>query len=93
VVVSLTAEPSLSELGIVREARGWVRIGRLPGPRMWSLAFMRVERLPWGRWQWRWRAWDCVKLPGGGHPHATKIHKSLRAAKEYCEGIVNGAMP
>jgi hypothetical protein len=72
--------------GMRAEAGGWVRLGKRPGPVMWSYGFMRVERVLRG-----WRAWDVLRVPELRPTHPTTIHKRLRDAKEHCEAIVGDA--
>ena len=67
-----------------QKADGWVRMGRRPGPVMWSYGFMRVERVPDG-----WRAWDVLRVPVVRATYPTTIHKTLRAAKDHCQQIVD----
>lgn len=72
--------------GMYPEPGGWVRLGKRPGPVMWSYGFMRVERVLRG-----WRAWDVLRVPDLRATHPTTIHKTLRNAKKHCVAIVDGA--
>lgn len=73
--------------GMATEPGGWVRIGKRPGPVMWSYGFMRVERVWPGP---RWRAWDVLRVPELRPMHPTTVHRTLLEAKAHCEKVVNG---
>jgi hypothetical protein len=81
----------LRKLGAVQEAGGWARMGTRPGPVMWSLAFMRIEKVYRGRPMWR--AWDTLRVSDVRLMHPTTLHKTLKAAKAHCESVVNGVAP
>lgn len=67
----------------VKLAGGWYRVGTRPGPIMYVLDFMRVEKTSRG-----WRAWDVMKVPTIRPTYPTTIHRSLRSAQKHCEEIV-----
>lgn len=78
---------TVAAVGLSRPDR-WSRLGKRPGPVMYALDFMRVERVPHGRSGWRWRAWDVLRVPEIRPTNPTTIHRTLRAAKGHCESIV-----
>jgi hypothetical protein len=63
----------------------WTKLGKSPGPVMWSYGFMRVERTNSG-----WRAWDVLRVPQIRPMFPTTIHKTLRDAKKHCEQVCAG---
>lgn len=67
------------------EPGGWTRLGKRPGPVMRALGFMRIERTSRG-----WRAWGVLRVSLVRPMYATTTHKTLRAAKQHCQQIVNG---
>jgi hypothetical protein len=72
----------------VNDGMNWQKVGDYPGPVMYVLGFMRIERVPYGHVKWRFRAWDVLRVPAARPTYPTKIFKTLTEAKGYCEGIM-----
>lgn len=72
---------------LVSDGVHWQSIQTTSGE-IWVLGFMRVERIPHGRRQWRYRAWDVLRVPVVRPTYATTIHKTLDLAKAHCEAIM-----
>ncbi len=79
----------LEKDALVNDGKAWQKIGEYPGPVMYVLGFMRVERIPHGFGKkWRFRAWDVLRVPAVRRQYPTTIHKTLEQAKAHCEQIV-----